>query len=247
MIRRSRCSAFSAAGSGGFFRFPNRNGQRLGRGRPASPAGPKRGQRLASSSCPMTARAALLNRSNSSVNWMRWGAICLSRMVEAMRRKFLPLDLLGQAHRARQGCWLREAAAHGRSAARGETRRAREAGDRNSRAARAPWPRWSKRSRPGKSSPAANTLAAAPIRGLDSRLRTPRQRFGPDSSPARPRNQRNQIWACRGVSIACGTSLCSDGTRKTDSRTWVRCALPAHADTSVQAGRRTDLFLAVAK
>jgi len=28
MIRRSRCSAFSAAGSGGFFRFPNPNGQR---------------------------------------------------------------------------------------------------------------------------------------------------------------------------------------------------------------------------
>jgi glutathione S-transferase len=61
-----------------------------GVGRPASAAGPKRGQRLASSSCAMTARAALLNRSNSSVNWMRWGAICLSRIVDAMRRKFLP-------------------------------------------------------------------------------------------------------------------------------------------------------------
>src|SRR5438309_12109540 len=91
-------------------------------------------------------------------------------MVEAMDESSCP-DLLGQARRARQDCWLREAEAHGRSAARGETRRAREAADRNSRAARAPWPRWSKRSRPGKSSPAANTLAAAPIRGLDSRLR----------------------------------------------------------------------------
>src|SRR5262249_22684943 len=70
-------------------------------------------------------------------------------------------DLLGQARRARQGYWLREPAAHGRSAARGETRRAREPADRNSRPARAPWPRWSKRSRSGKSSPAADTLAAA--------------------------------------------------------------------------------------
>jgi len=43
MIRRSRCSAFSAAGSGGFFRFPNRNSQRFGRGRPASPRRPQAG------------------------------------------------------------------------------------------------------------------------------------------------------------------------------------------------------------